>query len=385
MANEEHLAILKKGVKEWNAWREENRTIRPDLSEVDLIRTDLSYADLSYADLSYANLSGADLIDANLIGANLNEADLSESNLSGVDLSAANLFEANLGRADLKEAELIVADLRGANLRGANLSEADLRGVDLRKANLSEADLSEADLIGVDLRDADLREANLSGAILGSTLFINIDLSQTKGLEECKHRGPSTIDHRTLARSGRLPDVFLRGIGLPEHYLEYIPGLFWNRSPIEFYSCFISYSSTNEEFAKRLHNDLQAEGVRCWFAPEDIQGGKKIRRQLDDAIRLHDKLILILSEASMNSGWVAHEIMQSRKREVAEGRQMLFPISVAPFEKIKEWDLFDADTATHIGREIRSYYIPDFSNWKDHDSYQAALKKLLGGLRAEGE
>ena len=31
MANEEHTAILKRGVREWNRWREENPEIHPDL------------------------------------------------------------------------------------------------------------------------------------------------------------------------------------------------------------------------------------------------------------------------------------------------------------------------------------------------------------------
>ena len=49
MANEEHLKILKQGVKRWNKWRLENakNAIRPDL-----IRADLSSAYLSGADLS---------------------------------------------------------------------------------------------------------------------------------------------------------------------------------------------------------------------------------------------------------------------------------------------------------------------------------------------
>ena len=33
MANEEHVAILKKGVAAWNEWRRENPDIRPNLSE----------------------------------------------------------------------------------------------------------------------------------------------------------------------------------------------------------------------------------------------------------------------------------------------------------------------------------------------------------------
>ena len=35
MANEEHLAILKQGVKAWNKWRRENPMIEPDLISAD--------------------------------------------------------------------------------------------------------------------------------------------------------------------------------------------------------------------------------------------------------------------------------------------------------------------------------------------------------------
>ena len=96
MANEEHVAILKKGVAAWNAWRHENAHIRPDLFE---------------AELSEANLSEANLIRADLI-----RADLSRANLSGADLSGADL-----SRADLSEAPLVSADLTGANLTGSRV------------------------------------------------------------------------------------------------------------------------------------------------------------------------------------------------------------------------------------------------------------------------
>ena len=34
--------------------------------------------------------------------------------------------------------------------------------------------------------------------------------------------------------------------------------------------------------------------------------------------------------------------------------------------------------------EIREYFIPDFSLWKDHDKYQAALAALIRSLKVEG-
>jgi hypothetical protein len=65
--------------------------------------------------------------------------------------------------------------------------------------------------------------------------------------------------------------------------------------PIQLYSCFISYSSNDEEFASRLHTDLQVKGVRCCFAPHDLPIGAKILDGLNAAIRMQDKALLILS------------------------------------------------------------------------------------------
>ena len=152
--------------------------------------------------------------------------------------------------------------------------------------------------------------------------------------------------------------------------------------PIQFYSCFISYSTKDQEFAERLHADLQAKGVRCWFAPHDIASGKKIHEQIDEAIRLHERLLLILSPASIESEWVKTEIAKARKREVREKRRVLFPIRLVDFESLRDWECFDADTGKDSAREIREYFIPDFSKWKDHDSYRTAFDRLLRDLKA---
>ncbi len=150
----------------------------------------------------------------------------------------------------------------------------------------------------------------------------------------------------------------------------------------EFFSCFISHSTRDQDFADRLYNDLQRNGVRCWFAPHDIQGGRKLHEQIDEAIKVYDKLLLILSDESMNSEWVGTEISKARKRELKENRRMLFPISLAPFNAIRDWECFDADAGRDSAREIREYFVPDFSNWKDHDSYTKAFERLVRDLKA---
>jgi uncharacterized protein YjbI with pentapeptide repeats len=346
MANPEHLKILKQGVEQWNRWRNENRGADPDLKL------------------------------ANLFGEGLIGVDLSGANLSGVNLSAARLVSANLSGAMLTG-----ADLSGADLSGANLARAGLRGANLSASRLFSADLSGAILYGVSLGQANLSKADFTQAVARGIRFDDVDLSTAKGLETIEHLGPSTIGIDTVYKShGEIPEVFLRGCGVPDNFIRYRD--FLTGKGLEFYSCFISYSTRDQEFADRLYADLQKKGVRCWFAPHDIKGGRKIHEQLDEAIRLHDKLLLILSEHSMSSTWVGTEIGNAREREARERKQMLFPITLVPYEDVKKWRLFDADRGKDSAKEVREYFIPDFSNWKDHDSYQTAFQRLVKNLKA---
>jgi hypothetical protein len=60
---------------------------------------------------------------------------------------------------------------------------------------------------------------------------------------------------------------------------------------------------------------------------------------------------------------------------------VLFPISLVPFDTIREWKNFDADIVKDSAREIREYYIPDFSEWENQEKYQAAFEHLIRDLR----
>jgi uncharacterized protein YjbI with pentapeptide repeats len=357
MANSLDVDRIRQGVAAWNEWRPKPSDYMADLSHVDLRHADLREAQLSYADLS--------------------QADLRRANLSYADLRATDLQQANLSYADLSGAKLTGADVRGADLTEANLLAADLRGANFRDANLTKANLGQANL-----QNAKLQKADLTHAVLRETIFIDLDLTQTLGLETCSHRGPSVLDHRLLILSGRLlPVNFLRGCGVSESLITYLPSL--SNEPIQFYSCFISYSTADQDFADRLYADLQHNGVRCWFAPHHIQAGRKIHEQLDEAIRVYDRLLLILSEDSMESAWVETEIAHARQKEINEHHRVLFPISLVTFSQIRQWKLFDADTGKDAAREIREYFIPDFSTWKDHDQYQKAFERVLSSLKQD--
>lgn len=402
MANPEHLdLLLKQEIAIWNHWRKDHPAMQPDLSEARLSEAHLSEANLSEADLSgayliEANLRGADLSLANLKGAYLIEADLSGANLKGASLSGAFLRRARLRGASLREAHLSGVNLNEADLSQAKLTKADLSSADLSRANLSEADISKTNLIqarlsGASLKDtnlcearlsaADLSSADLSGADLykasvGRTLFGNVDFRHVKGLQALIHHGPSTIGIDTIYRSqGQIPENFLRKAGVPETFLMNMRALVESMSPIDYYSCFISYSSEDQAFADRLYTDLQSNGVLCWFALEDMKIGDEIRTRIDESIRMYDKLLLVLSEHSISSIWVKDEVEAAFEKEAQQGTQVLFPIALD--NTIKHTDQPWAATIR------RRKHIGDFTKWKSHDDYHQAFERLLRDLQAE--
>ena len=208
-----------------------------------------------------------------------------------------------------------------------------------------------------------------------------------KGLEKVHHLGPSSVGIDTLyaakASKGKIPAEFLRGCGVPDVFIDYIPSLVGELQPVQFYSCFISYSQQDDDFAQRLNSRLRDEHLRVWFAPEDIRGGKKLHEQIDSAIRIHDKLLIVLSEYSLKSKWVMDELRRAWKAQQEQGKRKLFPVRLIEWNALKDWEFFHSVTVTDLAEEVLSYYIPDFSNWKDHDSFETEFGKLLDALKKD--
>ena len=371
MKKQAYVDLLREGRTIWNTWRAQHPE-RIDLRDVDLARADLRDVDLTRtrldgADLRFARLSGASLNGSQLRDADLRFAHLTGTHLTGADLMHADLHGAHLDGADLSRARLRFAHLSRAHLSGANLSFADLTSVDLTGADLTKADLTRTDLVGTTLSQADLSGADLSHAHIGWTNFGDRDLRIIKGLETIQHEAPSPLSINTIYQSqGAIPDVFLRGTGAPESFLAYIQAL--AATPIEYYHCSISYARTDQSFAERLSADLYRHHIRCCHAPRD----RNPKTQMEEALRLYDHLLLVLSHHSVSSSWVENEVATVLKKEHQYHKRILFPI------------LLD-DAIMHVPQLwavtlSRSRLLADFTRWKEPDAYQEGLQRLLRTL-----
>jgi hypothetical protein len=327
----------------WNQWREKKSEIIPDLSGEKFFQG----ANLKYARLEKTNFKGANLSNVSFM-----ESNLSLANFSGCTIWESNFYLAYGFGIDLEAADLSWSDFDYADLEGANLRKSNIQGTIFRGTNIIGADFSESEL--------------------GGTVFGDIDLSEVKGLETTKHWGHSYIDTHTLLRSrGKIPDKFLESAGISKRLIKCIRSL-----PNEaFYSCFISYSGKEEELAKRLYDDLKSKGIRCGFAPEDIKIGQKIRPAIENLIRGHDKLLLILCDHSINSEWIEDEVEIAYEKEKKANKIVLFPVKIddAVMDTNQAW----------AAKLKRSRHIGDFRKWKDNDSYKEAFARLLRDLRAE--
>jgi hypothetical protein len=104
MPNDEHIAMLGRGIAVWNEWRAKLHEA-PNLSRAGLRGLDLSGFDLSRADLRGADLRGTKFCDADLSGADLEGANFFKAVLDGADFAGAYLTEAQF----LNCAQLVVS------------------------------------------------------------------------------------------------------------------------------------------------------------------------------------------------------------------------------------------------------------------------------------
>ncbi len=241
MADRHQLALLRQSVDKWNRWRQAHPELRPDLRGADL-----HGVELGTVPKRARGRRGAWLIPFRPA------AQLSRADLRGAQLAGARFDDGSLGGADL----------RGACLVGASFEYADLRS----------ADLAEARLQGCRFVSSDLAEANFKRAIVGRTQFVDVDMRDVRGLERLDHMSRSSIGVESILKSqGKIPDGFLRGIGIPLTTIGVLQRM--ARTMAAEPSCFISHTSKDYSLAVRLRADLQKSGFSCWLAPLDLGAG----------------------------------------------------------------------------------------------------------------
>ena len=116
---------------------------------------------------------------------------------------------------------------------------------------------------------------------------------------------------------------------------------------------FISYNHADVSFIDRIEKHLNAKGIRFWRDVHDMKAGR-LEKQIDIAIRQNPTVLLVLSENSLSSDWVEHEVRTARELEKETGRDVLCPVSLDDSWK-------SSPSPERVMEQIKEYNILDFS------------------------
>jgi len=147
--------------------------------------------------------------------------------------------------------------------------------------------------------------------------------------------------------------------------------------------------SKDKSFATRLHDQLQAQGIRCWRDEVDARVGDPIAHAIDRGFKLTERVILCCSEASLNSTWVSRELNKTFAKEeklTAQGGEphyILLPLSLDGY-LFKKDDDGEYIWQHHWADEIRSRIAADFNGWEgSNDVFEEQIEWIVGALKPD--
>jgi hypothetical protein len=351
-----------------------------DLSHCILDGVDFSYRSLDRVSFANASLrraifTSARLRFADFSNAMLDDAVFNDANISHATFERASCVRATFERANAEQASFYQTRLEAAVLEGADFLDSYMVGTYLTGAVLKGARLWGAIFSPWDVGNADFSGAMFGGTHFGYSFAPNGDFTLmygAVGLDQTEHHGPSDVSMLALFNARNVDERFLRSIGVPDGLLSLRRSVQSGATSMTLYSCFLSHSTSDHNFCSRLYSDLRRVDIHCWYAPEDLKIGEKFRARIEDSINRHDKVLLVLSEHSINSPWVESEVEAALEKERLTGATVLFPLRL---------DNAVMKTAQAWAAEIRrTRHIGDFSDWQDEQSYRRALDRLYRDL-----
>ncbi|MEL6654307.1 MAG: TIR domain-containing protein, partial [Bacteroidota bacterium] len=125
---------------------------------------------------------------------------------------------------------------------------------------------------------------------------------------------------------------------------------------------FLSHSSADKAFVRRINSDLKSHGFGTWLDEEQILLGGSISETIEIGLSQSDVLILFLSQRSVTSRWVSAEWRSKFAKTMSENRISVIPLVMDDCE------------------------IPDFlvdrkyADFRAKDNYEPNLSHLLNTL-----
>lgn len=128
------------------------------------------------------------------------------------------------------------------------------------------------------------------------------------------------------------------------------------------HDAFISYSSAEFEQALWVRNNLEANGISCWMAPDSIPGGASYGDTISTAIDHCQFFVLILSSKAQASQWVTKELDLALNAHVT-----VLPFMIEKCQLVGEFRL----------------YLPNVQHYYAYADQMQAMEKLINDIRCQ--
>jgi hypothetical protein len=126
---------------------------------------------------------------------------------------------------------------------------------------------------------------------------------------------------------------------------------------------FLSHSSSDKQFVRRLVADLKALNLNVWIDEQELRVGDSMVQVISEALTATDYLLIVLSEASTRSKWVQAELNAALMAQLSNGGTVVLPVRI------------DDSIAPPL---LRDRLYADFRS-----AYQAGLRSLIEVLSQE--
>jgi len=127
---------------------------------------------------------------------------------------------------------------------------------------------------------------------------------------------------------------------------------------------FLSHTSDDKTFVRRLKNDLERHGVtKVWLDEAEIQIGDSLIKKIDEGLKMTKYIGVVLSPRSIKSKWVEKELDIAMNREIGSGEVVVLPLVMEECELPSFLE----------GKLYADFYSPE--------KYEDSLQKILRRLR----
>lgn len=176
MANEEHMSLLKKGIKEWNSWRTENPKLSPDLRNVDFVSEfpneneiynlpNFEGCNFSNVDLHRASLRNGYYINCCFDGSQMHFADLVDAYFQSCTFKNVGMRVTKIGSATFNDCLFEESDLSYCSAEETSFSGSEFINTKLEHASFVSNDFTETKLMGCSVYGISSWDLNLENSV----------------------------------------------------------------------------------------------------------------------------------------------------------------------------------------------------------------------------